>query len=172
MTKKTISQKYLKSILKYDPITGIFIWVSKIAKNILIGDRAGSYQSDGYIQIKIKRKRYLAHRLAFLYMTGDWPAKLTDHRNRIKDDNRWLNLRQSTRSQNCINSKKRKNSKTSKFKGVSISQDSNKWRACIKKDHKNYHLGYFTIELNAARAYNEKAIELFGEFAYLNVITK
>ncbi len=91
-----------------------------------------------------------------------------DHINCNKLDNRKCNLRICNQSQNNRNTLKYKN-KSSKYKGVSKASP-NRWRAQIKLNYKKFHLGYFEIEEDAARAYNEKAKELFGEFANLNEI--
>lgn len=90
-----------------------------------------------------------------------------DHIDRDKLNNTRENLRFATHSQNNQNKQKRKNS-TSKFIGVSFRRDKNLWRARICIDKINISLGYFKIEAEAARAYNNKAIQLYGEKAKLN----
>lgn len=96
---------------------------------------------------------------------------IVDHINHDKLDNQKINLRLCTNSQNQQNSKSKKNS-TSIYKGVSL--ERGKYRVCIsfQKDGKTnrIHLGYFATEAEAAHAYNLKATELFGEFAFLNEI--
>ncbi len=89
-----------------------------------------------------------------------------DHINHNTLDNRKENLRVCTRAENLRNSKKRIGS--SIFKGVSIHQG--KWRARIKFFYKDIHLGMFNSEIEAAKAYNQKALQLFGQFAKLNPI--
>lgn len=96
-------------------------------------------------------------------------SKLVDHINRDPRDNRKCNLRMCTSSQNSFNQKKRKNV-TSKYKGVSYSKERNKWVCMITCKYKDYPLGRFKTEQEAAKKYNEKAKELFGEFAYLNEV--
>jgi hypothetical protein len=101
---------------------------------------------------------------------------LVDHRNGNTLDNRRCNLRLATRAQNVFNTAKRKAKATSKYKGVTWSKQASsngtkydgKWRAQIRHNSKLIHIGMFTNELEAARAYNSKAKELFGEFARLN----
>lgn len=88
----------------------------------------------------------------------------TDHVNHINLDNRKENLRSCTISQNNFNKKISKGK--SHYKGVY--KQNNKWRSRIKINYKFIHLGYFCKETEAAKAYNKKALELFGEFAYLN----
>lgn len=94
-----------------------------------------------------------------------------DHKNHDTLDNRRSNLRVCTRSQNIMNTRKRPN-KTSKYLGVSKCNKVDRWRSTISKDGKNYHLGNFKSELDAAVAYNKKAKELFGEFAVLNLLER
>lgn len=107
-----INQAYLKSILDYEPETGIFRW--KIVKRgwrgktiAFPGDRAGHIERDGYWRISIDGKFYLMHRLAWLWMTGDWPEIVIDHKDRDKGNNKWANLRDATYSENSRNSSRR-----------------------------------------------------------------
>ena len=91
-----------------------------------------------------------------------------DHINGDGLDNRRCNLRLTTASQNGIN--RRKVNGSSQYKGVSWNKPLNKWIVHIKKDGKILHLGCFLSEGEAAKTYNKKAIELFGEYARLNEI--
>ena len=83
-----ITQARLKELLTYDPETGYFTRNVNV-KGANAGERAGTITAKGYIAIGIDRKHYLAHRLAFLYMTGEWPKELVDHKDTIK-----INLKQ------------------------------------------------------------------------------
>lgn len=94
-----------------------------------------------------------------------------DHRNHNGFDNRRCNLRTCTQSDNQHNQRPRKNT-SSKYKGVSWRKNCSKWHACIRHDGKLINLGDFEIEEEAAKTYNKKAIELFGEYACLNQIPK
>lgn len=89
-----------------------------------------------------------------------------DHKNHETLDNRRCNLRKATSSQNHMNSRKRKGC-SSRFKGVSWHKLTRKWRAYICLNGKICHLGLFINEIDAAKAYDKKAKELFGEFAYV-----
>lgn len=90
-----------------------------------------------------------------------------DHRSRNGLDNQKHNLRKATHAQNCYN-KTAKNGLVSAYIGVTFYKRTNKWRACINFNSKHIHIGYFLYEVDAALAYDNKAKELFGEFANLN----
>lgn len=129
------------------------------------------HESFGYARMRKKRsyvgektQQILAHRLIL------WcPKKMeTDHINGNRLDNRKENLRIVTRSQNSQNKGKRKKEYSSKFKGVSLIKESSKWYAGIRINKKSLNIGHYNNEVDAARAYDEKAKELFGEYAWLN----
>ena len=151
---------------------GNLIWksVSKYHSEKL-GKVAGYLRSDGYRHICINGKFYLSHQLVFLYHKGYIPEEI-DHINRNTSDSRIKNLRECSRSQNQMNAGKYKsmngNKCSSRYMGVCWKKREKKWLAQIAKDGKRYYLGYFHSELNAARAYDRKAIDLFGEFAKTN----
>ena len=158
--KLLITQDALKKRLHYDPETGIFTDLQN--KNSVFN----KINSNGYIAINIREKQYLAHRLAYLYMTGKWPNDQIDHANQIKDDNRWSNLRAASHSQNMHNVKIRSDN-SSGYKGVWFDGGSNKkWRASIKHNGKKINLGVYNTPEEASEVYKKKAIELMGEFAY------
>ena len=128
MSENILTQERLKEVLNYDPETGVFVWVVKPSKSIKIGNVAGSDHTTGYRHIAINRKIIKSHRLAWLYMTGAFPPDQIDHINRIRNDNRFVNLRAVTRSENQHNSGKRKNN-TAGYKGVSYRKDEkNGWQ--------------------------------------------
>lgn len=153
----------LRELLTYHPLTGIFTW------NISRGSRkkdgiAGNINTTGHIQIQIDGKVFLALRLAFLWMTEKWPADRSDHRNLIKTNNVWTNLRECTHSQNRANVPCEARN-TSGYKGVYWHAIMGRWCASIKKDGIKYALGYFDAPQEGHIAYAAKAKELFGEFA-------
>lgn len=166
MTKLT--QEHLKEGLKYDPETGDFSWLSTCG-NIHKGKIAGYIHHTGYQHIGINGSLYLSHRLAWLYMTGNFPKYEIDHINRVKKDNRWVNLRECSHAQNMVNFPIRKDN-TSGFKGVTWNKKSKKWQSQIIKNGKGYYLGSFDNKIEAAKIYNKKALELYGEFAFQNII--
>ena len=152
-----ITQSRLKELLHYNPSTGIFTWIKKSKKSTSIGSIAGTKHNQGYWMICIARKRYLAHRLAWLYEFGVMPDKFIDHINRDKLDNRISNLRIVTRSENQQNHKKFKTN-TSGASGVYWSKKTKRWNARIWVKGKAISLGYFRAleEAKAARGKAEK----------------
>lgn len=159
-----ITQKELKKILDYNLETGVFVWKEKISDKIIIGKIAGT-NSHGYVAIAINKKKYRAHRLAWLYVYGYFPEQI-DHINQIKNDNKISNLRIATNSQNQANTKIRKNNKTG-YKGVSIHKKSNKFVAFIRLNGKTKNLGYFNTAIEASNTYKNLANQYFGEFKYV-----
>lgn len=161
-----ITQEIVRELFEYK--NGKLFW--KIRRSgIKLGDRAGHLRSDGYRRTQINGKHYYEHRLIWLYHKGFLP-KYLDHINRIRDDNQIDNLREATNAQNMMNMKKKKENSTSKYKGVSLFKPNNKWTSQIMKDGETIYLGRFNTEEEAALSYNKKAVELFGEFAMLNII--
>lgn len=93
-----------------------------------------------------------------------------DHINGDTLDNRKCNLRICSRAENSMNLNKCKRKTSSIYKGVHWNRQKSKWKSVINKDRKVHHIGFFNNEKEGALAYNEKAKELFGEFARLNII--
>ena len=120
----------------------------------------------GYAVTDSYNKKYYMHRLIMKPTDGMY----VDHINGIKNDNRKSNLRICTPSQNGANKIIIKNNHYSKYKGVTWSKAAKKWIAQTQKDKKQIYLGLYETEAGAAIAYNNAALELFGEFALLNVI--
>lgn len=155
-----LTQTRLKELLTYDPVTGYFTRNINI-QGFYAGERAGGITSKGYIAIGIDRKIYLAHRLAFLYMTGEWPKELVDHKDGIKINNEWANLREATNQENKRNVGARKNSKTG-IKGVSKCKTGYLVMFCLGT--------YKTIE-EAKAVYEKAALIYHGEFMHSSVKT-
>lgn len=159
-----LTQKRLKELLHYEPSTGVFTWKVSPRRNVKAGDQAGYKHCNEYWQIKIERKRYLSHRLAWLYMTGHFPTSEIDHKNCNGFDNKWTNLREATHSQNCANSKTPKNN-TSGIKGVSWHKRDKVWQANLSASGSALYLGSFDTKEQAASAYITAAEKYHGEFA-------
>lgn len=142
-----ITQKELKESLHYNPNTGIFTRL-KSGGTAKKGSVAGGLNNRGYIHIRVGGKKHLAHRLAFLYMTGKFPEDQIDHINHIRDDNRWLNLRKATNQDNKKNSTLYKNN-TSGTAGVRWHKPSKRWEARIGVNCKLKNLGTFVDRFEA-----------------------
>lgn len=106
--RQGLSAEYLRALISYDPETGHFTW--RISRsNVRAGERAGCSRDDGYRLIRIDRTMYLEHRLAWLYVHGEWPSQFIDHMNGDPTDNRIANLREATPQINQQNRRKSKN---------------------------------------------------------------
>jgi hypothetical protein len=144
--------------LRYEPETGSLIWLPRgYAKfdNRFAGTTAGTLKRNGYVQVRLNGKFYLAHRLAWRLYHGDWPEFEIDHINGDPADNRIENLRVCTTAENRRNMPRRKN-KTSKYTGVRKTRD--KWSVVID----GLYRGFFDDE-DAAGAY---AATIYAEIGF------
>ena len=157
----------LKEILHYDPNTGEFIWKVSRPPRAKAGSRAGYLNHQlGYRLISISGKMYYEHRLAVLWMTGQWPEHQVDHVNGNRADNRWRNLRLASQRQNLAYRGLGSDNKTG-AKGVHKTL-SGKWYSQISIRGKTKYLGIFDNLEAAAEAYDMAALHEHGEFAKLN----
>ena len=147
-----LTQKKLRSLLSYDAATGQFVWLTS-------GKKAGCLAKDGYVVIQIAKRQYRAHQLAWLYVHGEFLVRQLDHINHIRNDNRLVNLRKVTLSQNSQNQMlTRKN--TSGYRGVCWDKDRDKWRTDICVNRKRKYLGHYETKEAAAKAYAKAAAAL------------
>jgi hypothetical protein len=131
----------LKSLLRYDPETGLIYWIAK-GGGMIKKKAAGTLLHSGYLGISIGPKRWQAHRVAWALHHGNWPKDQIDHINGVKTDNRICNLREATNSQNGKNlGLSRAN--TSGVKGVSFEKYTSRWKATIRVEGKSISLGRF-----------------------------
>lgn len=169
-----LTADFVRQILNYDPETGIFIWkirkirfgnehADRIFNGHFGGNAAGSIAPEGYVVIGVQGKVYRAHRLAWLYMTGEWPDRDIDHINGDKSDNRIANLRSATKIENKRN-RRRNTDNTSGCKGVSWHKRDQKWYARIMVDGKSKSLGYYKSLQSAHAAYCAASQKYHGEF--------
>lgn len=149
--------------MSYNPTTGDLMWIAPV-KNLKtpLHTPLTATPTKQYIAIKFKGKSYLGHRVAWFLHTGEQPSETIDHINEDGSDNRFLNLRIATISQNnCNRSKTRAN--TSGYKGV-VKTGHSSWQATICKDRKSTHLGTFSSPELAYEAYCQAAEKLHQEF--------
>ena len=136
-----ITQRQLKELLNYNPFTGDFTW--RVRRRGTKGAVAGSTQIRGYVRIQLDGQKHLAHRLAFLWMTGEFPEDGVDHISGVRNDNRWSNLRVADQSLNGRNRSQNNNNKSG-VTGVSWYKSSSKWVAYIVDDTgRNLNLGRY-----------------------------
>jgi hypothetical protein len=164
--ERWMTSERLRALLHYNPATGVFRWRISIAGPLKAGRIAGTTDKRGRRYIMIDGRKHIASRLAHLWMTGEWPIGMIDHRDGDPLNNRWRNLREATRGQNAQNAKRRRDN-TSGFKGVSFSERYGKWRATISRDRQRINLGWFDSPEDAHAAYCDAAREHYGEFAKL-----
>lgn len=158
-----LTQGVLKKYIHYEPLTGVFTWIKTVNGAVSLGSVAGGISNQGYRRIMFMGRKYNAARLAFLYMTGSWPDE-ADHINRIRDDDRWCNLRNCSRSGNNMNRNQIKNTKSG-FTGVSKHSGTGNWLVSIRTKAGRLHLGtYVDLEL-AALVASEARAKYHGEFA-------
>lgn len=155
-----LTQKRLKEVLRYNRKTGVFTWRVRKACCIHVGDTAGRTQATGYREITIDGRGYRAHRLAWLYVKGRWPKKLIDHKNGVKDDNRWSNIREADAFQNQHNQRVGHSDSSSGLLGVAFHKPKGKWFARISVQRQRKFLGYFTTANAAHSAYVKAKVEL------------
>lgn len=158
-----ITQQQLVEVFDYHE--GILYWKTNRGNRIKAGDAAGCLHHSGYVQIRIDRKSYLAHRLIFLWHYGYLPPYI-DHIDRNRSNNRIENLREATKQQNQGNRVANKNNTTS-LKGVYLIERSGKWGARIGMNGSCKKLGTFTNKEDAYLAYCNAAKEKFGVYACL-----
>jgi hypothetical protein len=154
-----LTQSRLKELFNYCPESGAFTRLAS-CKGVKAG-LSGSNDGKGYLLIRVDGKKYKSHRLAFLYMTGEFPPHDVDHVNGVRDDNRWENLHAATRSENCKN-QKLYNTNKSGYMGVGWNKRAGKWHARYRISNKLHHLGYFA-DINDAVSARATVSHLFHE---------
>ena len=148
-----ISHERLKELLEYSQDTGIFVWRNDRSGLAKQGVIAGGTNNEGYRLISIDSISYKAHRLAWLYVNGEFPKTLIDHINGNRDDNRISNLRLATDKLNGRNRTKLNKNNKSGYAGVSWHPQLKRWWARIRVDGKNKSLGTYHDPAEAHKAY-------------------
>jgi len=141
-TGEQITAHRVRQVLDYNPETGIFKWTCCPSSRRLNGEVAGAVDALGYVVISIDGVRYHGHRVAWLYVHGEWPKFVIDHINGNPGDNRIANLRDVSRRVNQQNMRRAMKNNTSGALGVSRAKKEQKWKAQIGVNGTNLHLGY------------------------------
>lgn len=167
MKTNSLTAARLRELLSYRPDTGEFVWIRSTSRRAKVGATAGYVGSNGYVQIRLDGVLYQAHRLAWLYVTENWPTSLIDHRDLNRSNNQWENLRLATPVQNSANSPARRHNCTG-VKGVGLHRGTGKYRARIGVNGCQHHLGLFDTAEEAHLAYARASVTLHGEFGRLS----
>lgn len=155
----------LKEMLHYDPASGVFTWLVSRG-SVKPGSSPKARDTYGYPVIRIFKRLYRAHRIAWFYMTGEMPKFNIDHRNGNTTDNSWVNLRDCTQSQNIQNGSIRSDN-TSGVRGVTVDNTRGKFVAALRLNGKKYCIGRFDSLSDATEARVAAELRLHGEFSPL-----
>lgn len=158
-----LTQEKLKSILHYDPKTGVFTWRVRQAFNTHIGERAGNLcKVSGYWRIGLEGRHYKASRLAVLYMTGEWPKGIVDHKDRVRSNDVWENLRDVSYAVNNANMSKKSRQVGTNVPGVYWYANRKKWRVSVTWKGKQLSCGYYDDVELAELVATEARAKLYG----------
>ena len=150
MAKSDLIAQQLRELLLYDPETGHFSWRDKRKSGISRHGFAGFIIKGKYRGLNIDGVRYMVHRLAWLYVHGEWPHGDIDHINGIPHDNRIENLRDVSHR---TNSENRRHGRNGGLIGTAFHKHSGRWRAIIGANSKYITLGYFDTAEEAHARY-------------------
>ena len=156
-----LNQDELKHQLKYIKTSGKFIWISdKHNQTQIINTEAGTLMNHGYVRIVINGKGYLAHRLAWLYVIGDWPTYRIDHKDLNKSNNSWNNLKEVT---NRINNQNKSMHRIgNKLVGACWDKERHKWYPAFWLEGRPLDLGRYE-SAEVSHVIYKKACELLNK---------
>jgi hypothetical protein len=161
-----LTQDFVHSVLAYDPETGVLTWKTTRHNRVKAGAVAGRvHKAHGHICIDLNGHEYQAHRVIWFMVTGEWPKGQVDHRDEVKTNNRWANLRDATNAQNQRNISCLQRNNKSGVRGVCWSNRVGKWWVQIGYGGRGYTVGYYNTIEEAAAARRAAEIKHFGEFA-------
>jgi hypothetical protein len=153
MARTDLTAQRLRELLHYDPKTGVFTRLTRSAQCVHIGEVVGWFGGDKHRRASVDRRTYLLHRLAWLYMTGEWPSMRIDHVDDDPINNAFANLRDVDRS--TILQKQRKAHRGSKAGILGVSLARGRWVARMTIEGRRVHLGTFASAEEAGSAYRE-----------------
>ena len=149
-----LTPEIVRALLDYDRGTGEFRWKFSVGQRAKSGGAAGCLGPNGYVHINVIGHACYAHRLAWLYVYGEWPSEQVDHINGKRNDNRIANLRDVSHVGNCQNKRAAlPSNKSSGLLGVSWSSAMKKYGAQIVCNGVTHKLGYFDDKHDAHAAY-------------------
>jgi hypothetical protein len=157
-----LTAERLREVLAYDPETGVLTWRVDRGPGTRRAGKSAGCPKEGYLRIMVDGRHYYAHRLAWLYVNGAWPAAFLDHVNMDGTDNRIANLREATKSENACNKGAHRDN-SSGIKGVT--RQGSRWQVNITKGGRFMYVGLFKTAEEARAAYAAAALEHHGEFA-------
>lgn len=153
-----LTAKLIHDLLDYDPVSGEFTWKPRPGEdakartwNTRYAEKPAGVRTHGYIKIAILNRRYYAHRLAWLYMTGSWPADLLDHRDKNGENNSWINLREATKALNATNLRQQRSNRTG-YTGV-VELTPGRFMAQCKRKGRPAYIGTYSTAEAAHEAY-------------------
>lgn len=161
--RQTLTIERVRELLDYSVVTGRFYWRTG-RRGVRAGSRVGTLKPVGYEQVCVDRVVIESHRLAWFWVTGEWPPADVDHQNGAKACNGFHNLRPATKSQNACNTGPRSTSQSG-FKGVSYNQKDKAWWVRVQHEGKIHIKTCFSTALEAHQWACEKREELHGSFA-------
>ena len=174
-TRRLPSVEYLRECFVYDRKSGELIWKERPREHFateracstwnatFVGEKAGFSQNRGYIAVAIANRKYLIHRVIWKLETGEDPLEQIDHRDGVRTNNSWANLRVATGNEQSQNSGRRSDN-VSGQRGVSWDRSRGKWAAEIISNGVRHRLGRFNSIADASAAYEAAAQNLFGVF--------
>lgn len=161
MSGTNLTAERLRELLHYDPETGVFTW--RVRRGMAVaGSVAGNLNRNGYVNIFVDGRQYKAHRLAWLFVYGEFPSADIDHINGVRNDNRIFNLRDVTTSVNMMNQRRARSDNKLGLLGVHVRTPekphykiSKPYRAIIYVSGKSVSVGDFATAEEAHAAYLE-----------------
>lgn len=147
---KELTADRARALFAYDPESGRLAW--KIARGrVRAGASVSCVSSDGYLLVRVDKQLFLAHRIIWLLQMGEWPSLQVDHKNGVRLDNRWSNLRELNNTENVQNQRRAHVKNKTGLLGATIR--GNRFSAQIKTEGVGVHLGYFGTAVEAHEAY-------------------